>query len=126
MKAARSGAGTAMAPQAYVQEALRWLPEAIRSDGAGKSHARRLDPLPCSRRFAATFGARIVFADDNADMRAYVRELLAPHYSVEAVVDGAAALEAALRQRADLLLSDIMMPRLDGFGLLKAVRQDEV
>ncbi len=77
------------------------------------------------RRFAATFGSRIVVADDNADMRAYLRELLAPHYSVVAVVDGAAALETIRTERVDLLLSDIMMPRLDGFGLLKALRQDE-
>ena len=57
-------------------------------------------------------------------MRDYVRRLLGERYSVEAVSDGQAALEAAQRRRPDLVLSDIMMPRLDGFGLLRALRAD--
>ena len=67
----------------------------------------------------------MLLADDNADMRAYVRELLTPAYAVEAVADGEQALAAARRQRPDLILTDVMMPRLDGFGLLAAIRQDE-
>jgi PAS domain S-box-containing protein len=67
---------------------------------------------------------RVLLADDNPDMRAYVRRLLAESYDVEAVGDGQAALEAAWRQRPDLVLSDIMMPRLDGLSLLKALRSD--
>jgi len=57
-------------------------------------------------------------------MRDYVRRLLAERYEVEAVADGQAALDAARRQRPDLVLSDVMMPRLDGFGLLKALRAE--
>ena len=67
---------------------------------------------------------RVLLADDNADMRAYVRRLLAAEYEVEAVGDGHAALEALLARPFDLLLSDVMMPGLDGFGLLQAVRAD--
>ncbi len=44
--------------------------------------------------------------------------------TVEAVADGQAALTAARRRRPDLVLSDVMMPRLDGFGLVAALRQD--
>ena len=57
-------------------------------------------------------------------MRDYVRRLLARHYDVEAVADGVAALEAARRQPPDLILSDVMMPALDGFGLLRELRAD--
>ncbi|HYE06027.1 MAG TPA: PAS domain-containing protein [Planctomycetota bacterium] len=67
---------------------------------------------------------RIILADDNADMRDYVRRLLQARWAVEAVADGAAALAAARREPADLILSDVMMPGLDGFGLLRAVRAD--
>ena len=52
-------------------------------------------------------------------MRDYVRRLLAERYEVEAVADGEAALDAARARRPDLVLSDVMMPRLDGFGLLR-------
>jgi PAS domain S-box-containing protein len=67
----------------------------------------------------------VLLADDNADMRDYVRRLLSERYAVEAVSDGQAALEAAQQRRPDLVLSDIMMPRLDGFGLLSALRGDD-
>src|SRR5690606_28715295 len=62
--------------------------------------------------------------DDNADMREYVRGLLAARYDVETVADGAAALAAARRQRPDLVLADVMMPALDGLGLAQALRAD--
>ena len=66
--------------------------------------------------------ARILWADDNTDMRDYVRRLLSPHYEVEAVADGQAALAAARARRPDLVLADVMMPKLDGFGLLRELR----
>jgi PAS domain S-box-containing protein len=68
----------------------------------------------------------VLLVDDNADMRAYVGGLLAPAYRVDLAADGVAALEAARRAKPDLILSDVMMPRLDGFGLLAAVRNDGV
>ncbi|UBF29656.1 PAS domain S-box protein [Kovacikia minuta CCNUW1] len=66
--------------------------------------------------------ARILLADDNADMRHYVRRLLHQQYEVEVVSDGVAALAAIRQQMPDLVLTDVMMPRLDGFGLLQALR----
>ena len=66
----------------------------------------------------------MLVADDNADMRQYVVRLLGAHYAVEAVSNGAAALDSARRQVPDLILSDVMMPQLDGFGLLRALRAD--
>ena len=66
-----------------------------------------------------------MLADDNADMRDYVRRLLASRYEVEAVGDGEAAVEAARAQQFDLVLSDVMMPKLDGFGVLHALRSKE-
>ncbi len=69
-------------------------------------------------------GSRLLLADDNADMRQYVSRLLSKHLHVEAVADGAAALAAIRANRPDLVLTDVMMPELDGFGLLKAIRED--
>ena len=69
-------------------------------------------------------GPRILLADDNADMRRYVESLLHGHYQVESVNDGLQALEAIRRERPALLLSDVMMPGLDGLQLLREIRQD--
>ncbi len=70
-------------------------------------------------------GARIVVADDNADLRDYMRRILgAAGYAVAVAADGQEALETARTFSPDLVVSDVMMPRLDGFGLLRALRAD--
>ena len=58
-------------------------------------------------------------------MRQYVGRLLAEHYDVETVPDGKAALDAVRERPPNLILSDVMMPVLDGFELLKAIRASE-
>lgn len=105
---------------AFVEEALRWLPDAANDDGATRPMA-----LGGDAEAGSGVGGRIIVADDNADMRDYVgRLLIAQGYEVEAVNDGEAALGAARAVLPDLILSDVMMPRLDGFGLLRAIRGD--
>ena len=111
-----------MAPvsaDAYVEEALRWLPEGSRDDVIFDVEHKTLQP-------AVRHDAHVLLADDNADLRDYVRRLLeAGGYSVQAVPDGYAALNAARARRPDLLLTDVMMPRMDGFALLSTIRNDE-
>ncbi|HVZ73802.1 MAG TPA: ATP-binding protein [Polyangia bacterium] len=68
--------------------------------------------------------ATILVADDNTDMRQYLTRLLTPRWRVEAVSDGEAALERARTLAPDLVLSDVMMPRLDGVALLRELRAD--
>ena len=123
LKETRAPASTAIGAQAFVQEALRWVPDqgAPPNEVAGRA---AVEHAGHQARFASTLGARIVLADDNADMRAYLKELLEPYYQVEAVADGEAALAALQRERAALLISDVMMPKVDGFALLRRVRAE--
>jgi CheY-like chemotaxis protein len=107
VKAPRAASSTALRADAYVAEALGWLPR-----GGGSARSR-----PQSTQ-------RILVADDNADMREYVRRLLIEQYEVETVADGCAALAAARARRPELIISDVMMPRLDGFGLIRELRAD--
>ena len=65
---------------------------------------------------------RVLIADDNPDLRRYLTTLLASQFDVEAVSDGTAALAVTRERRPDLLISDVMMPGLDGYQLLEAVR----
>jgi len=119
----RSLVSTGASSQAYVQEALRWIPS-----GSAASAPLAFDEIPAvaaDRRFSATADARVLIADDNADMREYLRDLLAAYYTVETVPDGQDALAAIARHRPDLVLCDVMMPRVDGFALLRALRSDE-
>jgi PAS domain S-box-containing protein len=114
----RSGMGGA---RPYVEEAIRWLPQ------AGAPAAQEIDP-PVEDAAAAD-RARVVWAEDNADMREYVARLLGERFEVVQARDGQDALDrardmAASGEPPELILSDAMMPRLDGFGLLRAVRAD--
>jgi signal transduction histidine kinase/DNA-binding response OmpR family regulator len=108
-------ASTATGATPYVQEALRWLPD----DGQGFTRA---ELAPGATDIEADPSARILLVDDNADMRDYVSRLLRERFTVRAVNDGLEALEAAKNERPSLVLTDVMMPNLDGFGLLRALR----
>jgi CheY-like chemotaxis protein len=66
----------------------------------------------------------VLVVDDNADVRAYVRSILESSYRVLEAVDGEAGLEAARDALPDLVIADVMMPGLDGFGLARALRAD--
>ncbi|NDY94887.1 hybrid sensor histidine kinase/response regulator transcription factor [Wenzhouxiangella limi] len=67
---------------------------------------------------------RVLVVEDNADMRNYLSELLAPGWRVHQAADGEAGLKAARSVQPDVIVSDIMMPGLDGFELLARLRQD--
>jgi len=114
-----AGGGVSAAAAPFVAEALRWLPDAEEPSAAVPvGDAAEADPLAGAR-------GRVLVADDNADMRDYLRRLLSTRYQVQVVPDGQAALDAALADPPDLVVSDVMMPRLDGMGLLAALRADD-
>ncbi|RKH10203.1 response regulator [Corallococcus sp. CA053C] len=117
---------------AFSEEALRWLPDAPRPlPPSVPAQAQAGGTAPCSALASPGTGlmpspthGHILVVDDNADMRGYVSRLLATQWEVRSVADGEAAFEAARAAPPDLILSDVMMPRLDGFGLLKKLRAD--
>jgi PAS domain S-box-containing protein len=110
-------APSSLIPDSFLEEARRWLPDGAQEGSQIFGEAALPSPSTYSER-----RLRILLADDNADMRDYLRRLLAGHYEVETVNDGAAALESIRKNRPDLVLSDVMMPNLDGFGLLRELR----
>ncbi|HEY0468776.1 MAG TPA: ATP-binding protein, partial [Polyangiaceae bacterium] len=120
--APRASGAVVQDAKAYVSEVLRWLPGAKAEEPApppSGSLVESLEPLS-----VPVAGARIIVADDNADMRQYLQRLLGRHWTVSVVADGAQALSLARKSVPDLILSDVMMPNLDGFGLLRALRAD--
>ncbi len=126
ISATRTLASTALGAAPYVEEVLRWLPEEAGeqgSRGAGEKRASN-SPLPLRSSAPLPSSARILLADDNADMRDYVKRLFSQQYEVETVADGVAALAAIRQHKPDLILSDVMMPLMDGFELLRSLRSD--
>ncbi len=129
MQTARTQVSTALGAEPYIQEALRWLPgqESVPNpSGMTTLHELQGVPRPSARddKNAPSRIQRILVADDNADMRDYVQRLLLENYEVVTAADGESALQSAREHPPDLVLADVMMPRLDGFRLLKELRRD--
>jgi PAS domain S-box-containing protein len=122
--ARRTTESTALGAGPFLEEALRWLPDALPEDGEEFIALENDSHIWPDLLIDGQTKANIVLADDNADMRDYVRRLLTPEYEVIAVADGQQALKAVIQHKPDLVLADVMMPDLDGFGLLKALRED--
>lgn len=124
MGGSRSLSSTAVGAKPFVDEALRWLPDTT-NGSRGLSVHDELLPIPCPPVSQAGARPRVLIADDNSDMRQYLARLLSEQYEVETVADGAAAIQSSHKHPPDLIVSDVMMPVLDGFELLKALRADE-
>ena len=103
--------------EAFVQEAAQW---------ASSLNLHEVD-LPPDRHEALSPDAferpRILLVDDSADMRDFIRRLLEDRYDVMTATDGVHALTVIEKCLPDLVISDVMMPELDGFGLIKAIRR---
>ncbi len=127
---ARTLASTALGASPYVEEALRWLPDSEYGEAAEEIVSRdELIPVPCpplAQNNTAENRPHILVADDNADMRQYLARLLSERYAVRTFPDGREALKAVREHPPDLVLTDVMMPNLDGFELLRELRSDPV
>ncbi len=112
--APRPSPGPTPSAAPFAESVLRWREDAA----SGREQA------PAAPAQPGRSPTRILVVDDNADMRGYVASILAPHYEVVTAHDGRAALAVARRDAPALVVSDVMMPRLDGFALLQEMRDD--
>jgi DNA-binding response OmpR family regulator/GAF domain-containing protein len=113
----RQQASTATHANAFVSEALRWLPEALDDDSTLSDGQSAGSLMPAAHKRMS-----VLIADDNADMREYLVRLLQGRFEVRAVANGQEVLDATRTDRPDVILTDVMMPGLDGFALLRELR----
>jgi len=120
--------------RSYVDAALRWAPDdvdvdvGVVPDATAPTAVLAAPPAdaPAHATPSDALAGRVLLVDDNADLRDYMRRLLvAAGHDVSVAADGEAGLEAARALHPEVIVSDVMMPRLDGFGLLRALREDE-
>jgi signal transduction histidine kinase/DNA-binding response OmpR family regulator len=81
-------------------------------------------PLPAEPAAADDDRQLVLIADDNADMRDHLNRVLSVHWRTVLVADGEAALRTAGELRPDAIVTDVMMPKLDGFDFVAAIRRD--
>ena len=121
IEATRRLASTSFGVDPYVQEVLSWLPEG--QAGANDASQSRPGTDGSSPQAARSTQAFILLADDNADMRKYIQRMLEDYqYEVQSVSNGRDALRASRERTPDLVLTDVMIPGLDGFELLRELR----
>jgi signal transduction histidine kinase/DNA-binding response OmpR family regulator len=83
-----------------------------------------MEPVPEDTADLTADRPTIVVADDNQDVRQWIADHLARQYNVIESRDGERALELARSSRPALIVSDVVMPRMDGIALCKAVKKD--
>jgi signal transduction histidine kinase len=124
IKATSSLPSTEISAQAFVEEVVQWLPqeESLLSKIEIPGHAQEywLGINPNESRKAI-----ILLVDDNRDMRNYIFKLLSPFCEVRTATDGLDALNTIRQHQVDLILSDVMMPNMNGFELLSNIRKDK-
>ncbi|MFZ1179896.1 MAG: SpoIIE family protein phosphatase [Mycobacterium sp.] len=106
----QSPAGLLDESNPYVAEARQWLMPISGPGGATATPAR-------PRQL-------VLIADDNADMRAHLDRVLSAHWETVLVADGESALAATRDLHPDAIVTDVMMPGLDGFEFVAAIRAD--
>jgi signal transduction histidine kinase/DNA-binding response OmpR family regulator len=116
-----AAASTRLRAQVFVEEALRWLgdtPQTVYSLDTQIETSLLLERDESGKK------PLVLVADDNADMREYIRRLLSGRFDVRTFGAGRPLLEAARRNVPEAILSDVMMPVMDGFELLRELRAD--
>lgn len=89
------------------------------------THGHQSAPPLVTGSVAAAVSPRVLVAEDDPDVRSLVRRVLeAEGCAVTAVADGQEALERCRRERPDLLVLDVMMPRLTGFEVIAHLRAE--
>ncbi len=102
----------------YVADVFQWVASTAGLPETLALRARRPVTAPAGDR------RLILIADDNADMRAHLDRVLSQHWETVLVADGRSALDATRELRPDAIVTDVMMPGLDGFELVAAIRAE--
>ncbi|HEY6542603.1 MAG TPA: ATP-binding protein, partial [Ktedonobacteraceae bacterium] len=124
LRATRKLFSETTASAAYIEEALRWLPATTGEPWQANSYDELQGSAGQAINVKKMPAGRILLVDDNADMLDYLWRLLSAYWQIETAVNGAEALRAVQQSAPDLIISDVMMPGLDGFQLLKTLRSD--
>jgi DNA-binding response OmpR family regulator len=97
----------------YVAEASQWLAPTSQTSAEARAATAPDGPRPL-----------VLIADDNADMRAHLDRVLSARWDTALVGDGDSALNTTRNLHPDLIVTDVMMPGLDGFEFVAAIRAD--
>lgn len=79
-------------------------------------------------KYTATFDIEkpvLLLTDDHKEMREFIASIVSPFFTVLEAANGVEALELLKDNTIDMIVSDVMMPKMDGFELLENIKGDE-
>ncbi|MCB0642868.1 MAG: response regulator, partial [Phaeodactylibacter sp.] len=79
---------------------------------------------PASGQDPTTALPQLLLIEDNPDVRTYIQTLLEDQYAIQIAKDGQAGIELALEQIPDIIITDVMMPRKNGFEVCQTLKKD--
>ncbi|HEU4653774.1 MAG TPA: ATP-binding protein [Steroidobacteraceae bacterium] len=120
VRPARDSAPRSNVVTAFLEEIRAWQGSAG-IDEIADLHSTQ---APSGTSAAPSERYKVLLADDNADMREYVRHLIGQQFDLTTACDGLEALDLIRKEPPDLVLSDVMMPKMDGMALLNTLRAD--
>lgn len=114
---------------AYLEEAKQWHSQASYSNpttprkelAESKESTINTDN---SLSFSIDLSSRVLLVDDNSDMQNYIKGIISPYWNVETANNGEEAYKIICNNPPNLIVSDVMMPKVDGFTLIKQVRNN--
>lgn len=98
--------------------------ECLQSEGVSLENQERPVPLPESEMSRPRTLYKVLVIEDDEELRNFLKKNLSVYYKVETAIDGTEGWKKALTRQPDLIVSDIMMPRMNGFQLLKALKSN--
>ncbi len=129
----RSGTGAAFSVTLPVFPVVEGMPRFAPDDFSAPADGQQMPLLPEAQDYmvsppsdrAGEALPLVLLIEDNADVRHYLNQCLRDRYRVMEARDGQEGIEQALEQVPDLIVSDVMMPRKDGFAVCDALKNDE-
>ena len=109
---------------AALEEQSRNRAVTLLADVTGGALGETVPVLDERQQAALADAAKILVVEDNSDLRRFLAGSLAAEYRIDTAENGLAALARAKRWKPDLIISDIMMPEMDGYQLCRKVRED--
>lgn len=100
------------------------LPQYHQTLPEAEDHLTEIPNLKVNHQIEKNYSIRILIVEDNDELRKIIAEMLSKFFSVQTAEDGTTAIEKIVQEKPSLVISDILMPKMDGIELCRQIKQN--